>query len=261
LKTSGKEEFIKAVTEGLEAPPQYFPLNAKINKEGYESLDHILEKGLKPLSVEDFKNAMKDEDVIILDTRPAENFSSGFIPQSIFIGLEGRFAEWAGSLVPFDKDILLVTEQGKERETLVRLARVGFERFLGHLEGGFEAWKKSGDPIDMIINVEPDELMMDIPFDENLVVVDVRREPEFAEGHIKGAVNIPLGDLVDPGSMADIDDSDNLYIHCASGYRSVIASSLLKRQGIHNLRNVLGGWDKIKEQEKVEVEKEKSVLN
>ena len=261
LKTSGKEEFIKAITEGLEAPPQYFPLNAKINKEGYESLDHILEKGLKPLSVEDFKNAMKDEDVIILDTRPAENFSSGFIPQSIFIGLEGRFAEWAGSLVPFDKDILLVTEQGKERETLVRLARVGFERFLGHLEGGFEAWKKSGEPIDMIINVEPDELMIDIPFDENLVVVDVRREPEFAEGHIKGAVNIPLGDLVDPGSMADIDDSDNLYIHCASGYRSVIASSLLKRQGIHNLRNVLGGWDKIKEQEKVEVEKEKSVLN
>src|SRR5581483_2633098 len=114
---------------------------AKINKEGYESLDHILEKGLKALSVDEFKNAMKDEDVIILDTRRAEVFANGFIPGSIFIGLEGRFAEWAGSLMPFDKDILLVTEQGKERETVVRLARVGFERFLGYLEGGFEAWR------------------------------------------------------------------------------------------------------------------------
>ena len=113
----------------------------------------------------------------------------------------------------------------------------------------------------MVINVEPDELMMDIPYDESLVVVDVRREPEFAEGHIKGAVNLPLSNLVDPGSMADIDDMDNLYVHCATGYRSMIAASILKRQGIHNLRNVVGGWEKIKEMEKVEVEKENSVLN
>lgn len=261
LKTSGKEEFIKAVTEGLAAPPQYFPLNAKINKEGYESLDHILEKGLNALSVDEFKTAMKNEDVVILDTRHADVFANGFVPGSIFIGLEGRFAEWAGSLVPFDKDILLVTEQGKERETVVRLARVGFERFLGHLAEGFQAWKNSGEPVDMVISVEPDELMMDIPFDENLVVVDVRREPEFAEGHVKGAVNLPLNNLVDPGSMADIDEKDNLYVHCAGGYRSIIASSLLKRQGIHNLRNVLGGWEKIKQLEQVQVEKESSMLN
>jgi rhodanese-related sulfurtransferase len=113
----------------------------------------------------------------------------------------------------------------------------------------------------MIIDVEPDELMMDMPFDENLVVVDVRRETEFADGHVKGAVNLPLNNLVDPGSMADIDDNENLYIHCGSGYRSVIAASLMKRQGIHNLRNVVGGWDKIKELEKVEVEKDAGVLN
>jgi len=261
LRTANKEEFIQAVTEGLAAPPQYFPLNAKINKEGYESLDHILEKGLKALTVDEFKNAMKDEDVIVLDTRHADVFANGFIPGSIFIGLEGRFAEWAGSLVPFDKDILFVTEPGKERETVVRLARVGFERFLGYLENSFETWKNSGEPVDMVINVEPDELMMDIPYDESLVVVDVRREPEFAEGHIKGAVNLPLSNLVDPGSMADIDDMDNLYVHCATGYRSMIAASILKRQGIHNLRNVVGGWEKIKEMEKVEVEKENSVLN
>ncbi len=261
LQAQSKEDFIKSVTEGLAEPPQYFPVNAKINKEGYESLDAILEKGLHPLSVEEFKKEMKNDEVILLDTRHATIFTQGFVPGSIFIGLEGRFAEWAGSLVPFDKDILLVTEEGKERESIVRLARVGFDRFKGYLSGGFDAWKKAEEPIDMIIDVEPDEMMMDIPFDENLVVVDVRREPEFAEGHIKGTVNLPLNHLSDPGSMATINDADNLYIHCASGYRSVIGASLLKRQGIHNLRNVLGGWGKIQELEKVEVEKETSVLN
>jgi len=261
LRAQSREEFIKSVTEGLDEPPTYFPLNAKINKEGYESLDAILEKGLRALSLEEFKEAMKDDSAIVLDTRRADTFTQGFVPGSIFIGLEGRFAEWAGGLVPFDKDILLVTEEGKEHETIVRLARVGFDRFKGYLSGGFETWKKAGENIDMIIDVEPDELMMDMPFDENLVVVDVRRETEFADGHIKGAVNLPLSNLTDPGSMADIDDTDNLYIHCGSGYRSVIAASLMKRQGIHNLRNVVGGWDKIKELEKVEVEKEKSVLN
>ena len=261
LQAQSKEEFIKSVTEGLAEPPSYFPLNAKINKEGYESLDAILKKGLHPLNPEEFKQAMKDDNVVLLDTRHKDQFTNGFIPGSIFIGLEGRFAEWAGSLVPFDKDILLVTQEGKEHETIVRLARVGFDRFKGYLSGNFDAWKKAGEDIDMIINVEPDEMMMDIPYDENLVVIDVRREPEFAEGHVKGAVHLPLDDLADPGSMADIEDKDNLYIHCGSGYRSVIAASLMKRQGIHNLRNVLGGWDKIKELEKVEVEKERSVLN
>lgn len=261
LQAQSREAFIKAVTEGLVAPPQYFPVNAKINKEGYESLDGILEKGLRRLTVEAFKKAQAGDDVIILDTRHKEDFTRGFIPGSIFIGLEGRFAEWAGSLLPFDKDILLVTDPGKEHETVVRLARVGFDRFIGYLEGGFDQWRKSGEEVDMIIDVEPDELLLDMPFDENLVVVDVRREPEFAEGHVKGAINLPLNNMTDPGSMADIDDFDNLYIHCGSGYRSVIAASLMKRQGIHNLRNVVGGWDKMKELEKVEIEKEKSVLN
>src|SRR6266487_2198266 len=133
LLVKTKEEFIKSITEGLSAPPDYFPVNAKINKEGYESLDAILEKGLHALSVEEFKNAMNDDEVIVLDTRHAETFTHGFVTDSIFIGLEGRFAEWAGSLLPFDKNILLITEQGMERETIVRLARVGFERFRGYL--------------------------------------------------------------------------------------------------------------------------------
>jgi hydroxyacylglutathione hydrolase len=261
LQAQSKEEFIKAVTEGLLEPPHYFPVNAKINKEGYESLNAILEKGSHALSLEQFKKVAGEDNSVVLDTRPADVFTQGFIPGSIFIGLEGRFAEWAGNLVPFEKDILLVTEEGKEHETIIRLARVGFDRFKGYLAGGFNRWKKAEETVDMIVDVEPDELMMDMPFDENLVVLDVRREAEFAEGHIKGAVNLPLSDLADPGSMADINDSDNLYIHCASGYRSVIAASVLKQQGIHNLRNVLGGWNKIKELENVEVEKERSVLN
>lgn len=260
LKKQTKEEFIKSVTDGLAEPPQYFALNAKINKEGYESLDDVLEQGLTKLSIESFKNLIND-DTIILDTRHADTFKNGFIPGSISIGLEGRFAEWAGSLLPFDKPMILVTEPGREKETIIRLARVGFDKIKGYLDGGYDAWKKAGEEIDLIIDVEADELMMDIPFDENLVVIDVRKPAEFAEGHLKDAMNIPLNDLTDPGSMANINEEHNLYVHCAGGYRSIIASSLLKRQGIHNLRNVSGGWSKIKEQEKAEIVKEKSVLN
>jgi rhodanese-related sulfurtransferase len=260
LKPQTKEDFIKAVTEGLPEVPNYFPINAQINKEGYESLDAVLKAGLKPLSIEEFKKLMS-EDGIILDTRPASSFTEGFIPGSVSIGLEGKFAEWAGSLLPFDKPFLLVTETGNERETVVRLARVGFSKIQGYLAGGFAAWQQAGEKTDLIINVEADELAMDIPYDENLVVVDVRKEVEFGDAHIKGAVNIPLIEMNDPGRMADIEDHHNLYIHCASGYRSTIASSLLKRQGIHNLRNVLGGWSKIKEESTIETEKDAAVLN
>lgn len=260
MKAVSKEDFINQVTDGITAPPSYFPVNARINKEGYDSLDTVLEKGLRELSADEFMQSAK-EDAIILDTRHADTFMKGFVPGSISIGLEGRFAEWAGSLLPFGKPLLLVTEKGKEKESIVRLARVGFEKFSGHLSGGFEAWQDSGHPIDLIIDVDADELMMDMPHDPNLVVVDVRRETEFADGHLKGAVNIPLQEMTDPGSIANIEDQHNLYLHCAGGYRSVIAASLLKREGIHNLRNINGGWAKIKEQEKAEIVKENSVLN
>lgn len=261
LQAHSKEEFIKEVTEGLAEPPSYFPINAKINKEGYDSLDEIMQQGLQALTVEEFKNKLQEPDTIILDTRQPEIFTQQFIPGAINIGLEGRFAEWAGSLLPFDKPILLVTDQGSEKETIVRLARVGFSKIAGYLDGGFKSWTNAGEPIDMIIDIEPDELAMDIPFDDKLVVIDVRREPEFADGHIRGAINIPLDEMTDPASMANIDEDHNVYVHCAGGYRSVIAASLLKRQGIHNLRNIVGGWNKIKEQEKIEIDKEKSVLN
>jgi len=255
-----KADFVKAVTDGLEAPPDYFPVNARINKEGYDSIDELVTKGTKQLSIEEFKK-LAGEGAIILDTRNANLFTEGFVPGSVNIGLEGRFAEWAGSLLPFDDTIVMVTEADKEKESVIRLARVGFDKIAGCLQDGFENWKKAGEEIDMIINVEPDELAMDLPFDNNLVVIDVRKPTEFADGHITGAINIPLSDMADPSSMARIGEEDNLYVHCSAGYRSVIASSLLKRQGIHNLRNVLYGWNKIRELEKVEIVKENSILN
>ena len=262
LASQSKEDFIKAVTEGLTTPPQYFPINAQINKEGYESLEALLQKGMQAWDAESFRKKAQDENIILLDTRKATVFTQGFVPGSVSIGLEGRFAEWAGSLLPFDQPLLLITEPEQERETIVRLARVGFDKFEGHLAGGFEAWLAAGLPIDMIIDVEADELAMDIPFDPNLVIVDVRKVPEYADGHVKQAINIPLETLMDPASMANLDEHHNIYVHCAGGYRSVIASSLIKRQGIHNLRNIAGGWGSIKELgDKFKIEKSTEVLN
>jgi hydroxyacylglutathione hydrolase len=261
LQPQTKEEFIKAVTADLPAAPSYFPINARINKEGYDSLEKIMETALRPLSVAEFKKWMEDENTIILDTRKAGDFTKQFVPGSISIGLEGRFAEWAGSLLPFDQPIILVTEEGQEKESVVRLARVGFSQIHGYLAGGVEAWRQAGEEIDLIIDVEVDELAMDLPYDDHLIAVDVRREAEFGDGHVRGAVNIPLNDLTDPGSMANIEEHQNLYIYCGSGYRSVIAASLMKRQGIHNLRNVLGGFNAIRVQEGIEIVKDNSVLN
>lgn len=246
LKEQTKEEFIKEVTTGLNTPPAYFPVNAQINSTGYESLDAVRSKALTPLSVDDFAQKVKDG-AIILDTRSSTIFTEGFVPESISIGLDGRFAEWAGSILPFDKELILVTEPGKEEETVVRLARVGLDKVIGYLDGSFEAWQQSGKKIDLIIDVEPEELAMDIPFDNKLQVIDVRKPSEFEIGHIKGAENIPLSELNDPLHMAQIDDEANLYVHCAGGYRSVIACSLMKREGFHNLRNVLGGFGKMKD--------------
>jgi hydroxyacylglutathione hydrolase len=250
LQDMSKEDFIKAVTEGLAKPPAYFPVNARINKEGYDSVD--METSLTPLSVDAFKLRVK-EGAWILDTRAATVFTEGFVPESISIGLDGRFAEWAGVLLPFDQPLVLVTEEGKEKESVIRLARVGFDKVLGYLDGGVEAWKAAGEQADIIIDIEADELAMDMPHDNKLEVIDVRKPGEYESAHVKGAHNVPLDTLIDPMNVAMVDTDNNLYIHCAGGYRSVIAASLLKRQGYHNLRNVLGGFAKIKEVKKIPI--------
>jgi glyoxylase-like metal-dependent hydrolase (beta-lactamase superfamily II)/rhodanese-related sulfurtransferase len=260
LQPQSKEDFIKSVTTGLNIAPVYFAINASINQKGYDSIDEVKNKGTKALSIEAFKNLAK-EDVIILDTRNASVFTHGFVPNSIFIGLEGRYAEWAGSLLSFDKKIILVTESGKEEESVVRLSRVGFDKMIGYLDGGFDAWKNAGEKIDMIVDVEPDELIMDLPHDPNITVLDVRRETEFADGHLEDASNLPLTEMTDVTLLAQFEETENIYVHCAGGYRSVIAASILKKEGIHNIRNVLGGWAKIKEEEGAKIKKEPSVLN
>lgn len=255
LQPQSKEEFVKAVTFGLSPAPPYFAVNAQINQKGYSNINEVVSNGTQALNIEAFKSKVK-AGAIILDTRHANIFTEGFIPDSIFIGLEGRFAEWAGNLLPFNESIILVTEPGKESETVVRLARVGFEKIEGYLEGSYEAWKNAGERIDMIIDVEADELMMDLPHDPNLVIVDVRKETEFDAGHLENAVNLPLQELTDIALLAQFEENQNLYIHCAGGYRSVIAASLFKKQGVDNLRNILGGWGKIKDEEKAVIVKE-----
>lgn len=261
LQPQSKEEFVKAVTTGLSAAPVYFAVNARINQMGYENVHEVVSKGTTQLSIEDFKSITASTDVVVLDTRKSTVFTEGFIPGSISIGLEGRFAEWAGTMLSFEKQIVLVTEEGKEEESVIRLARVGFDKMKGCLKGGFEAWKQAGENIDMIIDIEADELIMDLPHDSNLLVVDVRKENEFADGHIENAMNLPLHEMTDIVELAQFEDHQNLYIHCAGGYRSVIAASLLKKEGVNNIRNVLGGWNEIKKQEKVKIVKDASLLN
>lgn len=211
------------------------------------------------LNLSDFVST--SENAVIADVRDTALFKEGFIPGSIHIPLKAKqFAEWATAVLDSTEPVLLVSGTGDETVAAQQLAASGFT-VAGWLTGGFDSYKNSGAPVDLIIDVEPDELMMDIPFDEHLVVMDVRKPIEFAEGHLKDAVNLPLSDLNDPLRIAAIEDQNNLYLHCGGGTRSVIAASVLKRQGIHNLRNVAGGWKKIKEEPRAEIVKEPGMLN
>ncbi len=224
-------------------------------------MDTLLEKGLTPLSVEEFKEIVQQDNVTILDSRTAHVFTEAYVPGSVNIGLEGNFTEWAGKILPRHHRLVLVAETGKERETVEQLFAAGFTKFEGYLEGGLEAWQDAGEIADLIINVEADEVAMDIPFDKNLVIVDVRKPVEFADGHVQGAINIPLSDLTDPLTIATFSDTDNLYVHCGGGYRSVIAASLIKQQGLHNLRNIVGGYTALKNEEKIKTAKSTEMLN
>ena len=214
------------------------------------------------ISVSQAKQTIADtEEIVVLDTRDAENFIDGFITGSIFIPLNDRFEDMAMNLLPKGAICILVTEPGNEKETAERLKKAGINNIAGYLEGGFESWKNAGEPIDLVIQIEADELAMDIPFDDNLIVIDVRNEAAYAEGHVKDALNIPLKTMSDPGVLAILEDNDNLYIHCQSGEHSLIAVSLIKRQGLHNLRHIAGGWDAIVKEKRIATEKEKNALN
>lgn len=239
-----KEEFVKEVTNGLLPPPQYFPLNVKMNKEGYTDIDVILENGTKPLTPEDFEVIANETNALILDVRHQDDFTKGHIPKSIFIGIDGGFAPWVGAMIGNVKQpILLVTPKGREKETITRLSRVGFDQTLGYLNHGIEAWSKAGNAIDTIDGIEVTDLKA-LKKQKVLNIFDVRKPGEYASEHLDEAHSTPLSFIND--YMDKFPKNEPFYLHCAGGYRSVIAASILKSRGIHNLIDVKKGFAAIK---------------
>jgi len=239
-----KEEFVSEVTEGLLPPPKYFPLNVKMNKEGYEDIGDVLERGHTALSPDIFEAAANETGALILDVRHQDEFVHGHIPRSIFIGLNGDFAPWVGALIADVKlPILLVAPIGKEKEAVIRLSRVGFDGTIGYLEDGFESWKKAGKDYDTITAVRAAEVKEKINLKE-IPVFDVRKESEYKSEHVVDAINTPLDFL--NNHLADFPKERTFLLHCAAGYRSIIAASILKSRGIHNLIDITEGFKAIK---------------
>ncbi|MGV0751845.1 MBL fold metallo-hydrolase [Empedobacter brevis] len=243
LNQPSKEAFIEAVTDGLLPPPAYFGMNVAMNKKGYESFDHVLSQGMKALSIEEFENRAEQSTALILDTRSNIDFAKGFIPQSINIGLKGDFAPWVGAMiVDVNQPILLITDQGEEEEAVTRLSRVGFDHVLGHLEGGFQAWIDAEKEIDVVNRITASQLAEEIKGKE-VVIVDVRKETEYATEHINDAYSKPLASIND--WINGIDPTKHFYLHCAGGYRSMIAASILQARGYRNFTEIEGGFDAI----------------
>lgn len=243
-----KEAFIREVTTGLVTPPAYFPLNVLMNIKGYESIDKVMERGRHAFSPEAFETAANETGALILDTRDAQEFAKGFIPNSINIGIDGNFAPWAGTLIPdIQQPLLLVTAEGREEEVITRLARVGYDHTIGYLQGGFAAWEKAGKEKDTILSITADELAAkgDVP------ILDVRKNSEYISEHLVSATNVPL-DFINENTIG-LDKEQTYYVHCAGGYRSMIFNSILRARGFHHLIDVKGGFKAIRENGKMKV--------
>ena len=241
-----KEEFIAEVLDGLVAPPSYFPLNVMMNIQGYDSIDKVLERGQHALSPDAFETAANETSALILDTRDAQSFAKGFVPNSINIGIDGSFAPWVGAMIPdIKQEILLITEPGRETEVITRLARVGYDFTIGYLDGGIDSWKNAGKELDTIVSISPETLAQKQAADPNIAIVDVRKASEYGSEHIINAQNAPL-DFIN-NSMASIDKDKTYFVHCAGGYRSMIFISILKARGFEHLIDVKGGFKDIKE--------------
>ncbi len=250
LNQPDKESFIREVLDGLTAPPKYFGMNVAMNKGGYDSLDTVMDRGLNPISVEDFESFAEETGALILDTRGPADFHKGYIPNAINIGLKGDFAPWVGSLIVDVKHpLLLVSDDGTEEEVITRLSRVGFDNVLGYLKGGFEAWKNSTKEIDEVKRISPAEFAE--AFNENSKIIDVRKIGEYSAEHIDNAYSRPLDTISD--WVSTIDDSEHFFLHCAGGYRSMIAASILNSHGIRNFTEIEGGFNGIKKTEKLPV--------
>ncbi|TAH19659.1 MAG: MBL fold metallo-hydrolase [Cytophagales bacterium] len=244
LKAATKEQFIKEVTDGLLPPPFYFPKNVMMNKTGYENVEKVIAKGTTPLSPEVIEMLVEDHHAIVLDTRKPQVFKDGFIPKAINIGIDGDFAPWVGTLITdINQAIILVTDEGREEEVVTRLSRVGYDNTLGYLEGGIEAWKKAGKELDHVVSISADEFAEKLKENKNLLVKDVRKESEYQAEHVESAENTSLAYINE--NMTSFDKEKTNYIHCAGGYRSMIAVSVLKARGYHNVIDVAGGFGAI----------------
>jgi glyoxylase-like metal-dependent hydrolase (beta-lactamase superfamily II)/rhodanese-related sulfurtransferase len=243
LNQPDKESFIKAVTDGLLPPPGYFGMNVAMNKKGYQDIDTVMNNGMRELSPEEFEAAAESGNALILDTRSAADFAKGFIPQSINIGLAGDFAPWVGAMITdVNQPILLITDPGKENEAVMRLARVGFDNQLGHLKGGFEAWKNAGKEIDTVNRISAAEFASKVNIGVDKVL-DVRKESEYEAEHLEDAYSKPLAYINE--WIKDINPSEHFYLHCAGGYRSMIAASILLARGYRNFTEVGDGFNGI----------------
>lgn len=233
-----RDEFIQEVTDGLMPPPQYFSKNAKLNKTGYDSIDEVMKRGVQPLSPRAFEAAANEHRALLLDVRDKADFVQGFIPNSIFIGIDGSFAPWVGALVPdLMQPILLIAPLGREEETIKRLARVGYDNTIGYLEGGFAAWQADGHEVDQIETIGGSEFEKRYTANPKTAVLDVRKPGEFSAEHIETAQSFPLDYIND--RMNEIDQTQSYHLHCQSGYRSTVAASILKARGFDQLVNVV----------------------
>jgi hydroxyacylglutathione hydrolase len=239
-----KTEFIDVLLNGLVPPPGYFPQNVLMNIKGYQSFDKVKAQGTRALSAREFDTAANETNALIIDTRNAQTFAKGFIPNSVNIGIDGSFATWVGTMIPDVKQaILLVADEGREEEIVTRLARVGYDNALGYLKGGFEAWHNEGKETDEIISITAEELA-DMLYNEQVNILDVRKESEYKSEHIIEAINMPL-DFIN-NYMSAIDKNTTYYVHCAAGYRSMLFVSILRSRGYDNLIDVKGGFNEIK---------------
>ncbi|MGD1839344.1 MAG: rhodanese-like domain-containing protein [Thermonemataceae bacterium] len=245
LKATSKAQFIKEVIAGLLPPPYYFPQNVLLNKEGYNSLEAVLQQGLTPLTVEDFEQVVNQTGALVLDTRAPQVFKAGFIPRAINIGIDGGFAPWVGTLITdIQQPIVIVAEEGREEEVITRLARVGYDRTLGYLKGGFAAWQQAGKEIDQITSVSAEDFAE--KYQKGVTkVVDVRKESEYEQGAVEEAQHVPLAYINE--YLGVFTTSQPTYIHCAAGYRSMIACSILKARGFENVIDIAGGFKAIAE--------------
>ena len=247
LQPMSEAAFISAVTDGISPAPAYFFKDAKLNKDGYINYDEVLKQGLQSLNIDQFKALVNSEKAVIIDSRLHDFFELGFIPSSLNFGLNGQYAIWAATIIDLHQAIVLVCKPGTEEESVQRLSRVGFDNIKGFLQGGIDTWKNANEKMDMVISISSEEFALDSKHNPKAVLLDVRKPSEYEKEHVLNATAMQLSEI--PNRASELDPKAEILVHCAGGYRSMVASSILKKEGFINVKNVWGGFAKIKEEE------------